>query len=228
MAGGEWKERREEDRLPWLETVDEDYGRGSGVWRVLLLVLLGVALIAAAVFGIFRLQRHHHADGNGDLINAQEGDYKVRPENPGGSKVTGEGEAAIATAQGKDTGSGGIDNSQMAEAPITAAKPQHAAAPKPAASKVVATVPTGPAKAEGGGSVVQLGSFPSQAAADAAWTAAAKRHAFVAGLGHNVQQAEVGGRTVYRLRVNSGSTAQAGEICDKLKAAGQACFVAHD
>jgi hypothetical protein len=35
----------------------------------------------------------------------------------------------------------------------------------------------------------------------------------------------VGGRTVQRLRVNTGSNAQAREVCGKLKVAGEACFV---
>ncbi len=84
-------EVRDEDRLPWLETVDEDYDQGPSVLRVVLMVVLGLAIIAAAIFGYYWYQQHQGADGNGALIVAQEGDYKVKPDDPGGLKVEGEG-----------------------------------------------------------------------------------------------------------------------------------------
>ena len=76
-----------------------------------------------------------------------------------------------------------------------------------------------------GGAIVQLGSFPSAAAANAAWKQLSGRFGYLAGLGQSVQSAEVNGRTVHRLRVNTGSNAQAREVCGKLKVAGEACFV---
>lgn len=76
---------RDEDRLPWLETVEPDEPEGSGVMRVVLLVLLGLALLAAVVFGIFKLQQRQ-PDGQGELIAAQEGDYKIKPDDPGDRK----------------------------------------------------------------------------------------------------------------------------------------------
>ena len=77
----------------------------------------------------------------------------------------------------------------------------------------------------GGGSVVQLGSFPTEGAANSAWAMLSKRFAYVGALGKSVEQAEVAGRTVYRLRVNAGSAGNASSICGKLKVAGEACFV---
>ena len=55
MASDEF-DLRDEDRLPWLETVEPDEPEGSGIFRVVVLVLLGLALLAAIVFGIFRMQ----------------------------------------------------------------------------------------------------------------------------------------------------------------------------
>ena len=91
MATSSDYEVRDEDRLPWLETVDEDYDVGPSVFRVVLMVLLGLAIIAAAIFGFYWYKQHQRADGNGALIVAQEGDYKVKPDDPGGLKVEGEG-----------------------------------------------------------------------------------------------------------------------------------------
>lgn len=232
-------EIRDEDRLPWLETVDEDYSEGPSILRIGLLVIIGLAIVAGAIFGIYWYQKHQGIAGTGALIEAQEGDYKVKPDTPGGMKVEGEGDTAFATSEGKGANNASIDLQAVPEAPMpattaTAAKPE--AKPGPAAvptavgqlkapSTVVPKLPT-VAQAPSGGALVQLGSFPSEAAANAAWAAKTKRFGYLAPLGKSVQSATVNGDTVYRLRVNTGSAGQASEICAKLKVAGEACFVA--
>jgi hypothetical protein len=240
-SGGDY-EVRDEDRLPWLETVDEDYSDGPSIGRVILLVVIGLAIIAAAIFGFYWYKKHQATDGNGALIAAQEGDYKVRPDDPGGMNVTGEGDTAIATSDGSGTGNAAINLGAVPEAPVAGTK----VAPTPPASggaaktvvpipasggKLGAATPARPAPAAGGGAasgVIQLGSFPSEAEANTAWAKTSKRFGYIASLGKSVQKAEVNGRTVYRLRVNAGSASQAGELCGKLKVAGEDCFVARD
>lgn len=226
MAGEEWREGHTGDRLPWLETAEEDYHEGTPLWRIVLLVLLGLAVIAAIIFAVYRAQHGHPADGNGQLINAQEGDYKVKPENPGGSNVSGEGESAIAASQGKDESAGAVDVRQAPEAPITAKPATAPARPVAAAKKVETALPS--VARTSGGAVVQLGSFPSEGAAKAAWASLSRRYGYIAPLGEDVTQARVNGATVYRLRVNAGSAGQAGEICAKLTAAHQPCYIPHD
>ena len=44
---------REEDRLPWLETVEPDDQDTVGIGRVIALVVLGLAVLAAIIFGIY-------------------------------------------------------------------------------------------------------------------------------------------------------------------------------
>lgn len=193
----------DDDRLPWLETVDEDYSEGTSIVRVGLFVLLGLVAIAAIIFGFYWYQQHRGLDGKGALIAAQEGDYKVKPDNPGGMKVEGEGDTAFATSEGKKAGDAKIDVKKVPEAPVT----------KGAASA-------------SGGALIQLGSFPDEASANAAWAKSSKRFAYLAPLGKSVESATVNGKTVYRLRVNAGSASQASELCGKLKVAGEACFVA--
>lgn len=233
---------REEDRLPWLETVEPDEPAGAPIGRVIVAVLLGLVALAAIVFGIFKLQ-HHQPAADGQLIAAQEGDYKVKPDEPGGLKVNGEGDAAIATSAGKAAGTGAIDLKGVPEAPVAgkragaaAAKPneggRNAVAQVPASGgKLVAHAPLAASRpaaagASTGGALVQLGAYPSDAAANAAWTGFAKRFAYLAPLGKSVQPVATGGRTLYRLRVNAGSANQAADICGRLKVAGESCFVA--
>lgn len=206
------------DRLPWLETVDEHYEEGPPVLRIVLIVLLALAVLAAVIFGYQYWRAHRGVDGKGALIAAQEGDYKVKPDDPGGMKVEGEGDTAIATSNGAGTGNGAIDMSRAAEKPI-AGKKAAASAPAVGGRSATAAVPVS------GGSLVQLGSFPDEAAADAAWSKVSRKLAFLAPLGKSVQAAQVNGRTMYRLRVNAGSAGQASAICGRIKAAGEVCFV---
>ncbi len=241
MATSSDFEMRDEDRLPWLETVDEDYDEGPSIFRVILLVLLGLAIIAAAIFGFYWYKQHQRADGNGALIAAQEGDYKVKPDNPGGLKVEGEGDTAIATSDGAGGGNASIDLNATPETPVAGTRAAPAANATAGASKAVVAIPASSGKltavkpsaapaagASAGGALVQLGSFPDEASANAAWDKAAKRFTYLAPLGKSVQLAEVNGRSVYRLRVNAGSANQATELCGKLKVAGEACFVANN
>ena len=231
---------RDEDRLPWLETVEPERPRRSGAGRVVALVLIGMLVLAGVVYGLLQLTRQGQAGGDGTLIAAQEGDYKIRPDDPGGLKVEGEGDSAIATSAGRSPDAS-IDLRAVPEAPISgrsatpsptpraggatvsAAVPQ-AAAPLTAARPMAASKAPVPGAASGG-ALVQLGAYPSEAAANAAWSAVARRFGYVATLGKQVQAAEVNGRTVYRLRVNAGSAGAASDICARLKVAGEGCFV---
>jgi len=230
---------REEDRLPWLETVEPDEERGAPIGKTIALIVVGLAVLAAIIFGIYKLQTRATADGQ--LIAAQEGDYKVKPDEPGGLKVKGEGDAAIATSAGK-AGNGSIDLSAVPEKPIDGhrvtptAKPagtggSNAVAQVPASSgKLVAAEPVSvqrkPAATGASGSLVQLGAYPSEALANSAWDGFSKRFSYLAPLGKSVQSVATGGRTLYRLRVNAGSANQAADICGRLRVAGESCFVA--
>ena len=237
-TAGEY-EIRDEDRLPWLETVDADFDDGPSLVRLGLFVLLGLAIIAGAIYGIYWYQHREPPQGTGALIAAVEGDYKVKPDTPGGMEVEGEGDTAFATSEGKAGGNASIDLTEMPEAPVArkpaaAAKPEGITgagtvppsggmlkAPAPGALPMAKPVPVGTS----GGALVQLGSFPDTASANAAWARAAKRFSYLGPLGKSVENAEVKGRTVYRLRVNAGSATQARELCAKLQLAGEACFI---
>jgi hypothetical protein len=229
----------DDDRLPWLESADDDYREGPSALRVILVVLAALALIASGWWAWQRFSGRSVMTGSGELIAAPPGDYKVRPDEPGGMKVEGEGDTVFSTSEGarKD---GQINTAAVPEAPVEGRKA--APAPKSGAGdkQVVANLPAkggrltaqapkielpNLAAAGGGGSLVQLGSFPNEAMANTAWATLSKRFGYLTDLGKSVEKADVGGRTVYRLRVNAGSNGNAKTICGKLKVAGEACFI---
>ncbi len=95
-----------------------------------------------------------------------------------------------------------------------------ATAPLVAKSPVVVKTPS-----LAGSGVLQLGAYGSQAKAEAGWDTLSKKYGYLAALKKSIAPAEVGGATVYRLRVDAG--AQSSGICAKLKAAGENCIQAN-
>ena len=111
------------------------------------------------------------------------------------------------------------------------AKPEGKAEAKPAkpeAKAAAAKAAPAPSAGAKGGSVVQIGAVSSQALADKAWAdAAAIAPGAAAGKGKNVEKVDRDdGKTLYRVQVTGfADRAAATAFCDKLKAAGKACFV---
>lgn len=228
------------DRLPWLETVEEDYREGPPLGRILLILLLILAVVGAAAFVYHLYQRQQGVQGNGELIEAEPGDYKMRPDEPGGMRVEGEGDTVFTTSQGAESNAS-INVGALPEAPVEGTRVAEAAKAAPGSStakisvptprivqpKAAPAIPAAPAPATGSGSLIQLGAFPTEAGANIAWARLSKRFAYLAPLGKSVERAEKDGKAIFRLRVNAGSNGQARELCGKLKVAGEACFVAN-
>jgi hypothetical protein len=241
MTTGSGEAYEGDDRLPWLETVDEDYDEGEKRGRVFLYVFVALLLAGIIILGYYLVRQHQAQTGTGELIKAQEGDYKVRPDEPGGMKVEGQGDAVFATSQGAASNAS-INVGALPEAPIEGkAAPKAGAGAAPGTRTATIAVPgtatraapnaparsaAVPALGGGSGSLVQLGAFPNEAGANVAWARLTKRFAYLAPLGKSVERAQVGDKSVFRLRVNAGSNGQAREICGKLKVAGENCFVA--
>ncbi len=205
------------DRLPWLETADGyEYEESGSPLKVAGMVLAGLALLAAIVGGIYWMQRNQAGgDGNGELIAAAEGEYKVPPggAEAEGKKFEGEGDAAFAASEGKKTGAT-ID---PAKAKADAAKNAAPAAPATAAA-------SGPVPA--GAGLVQVGAFSDTAEAESTWNAMAKRFGFLANLNHKTIEGNgEGGRKVFRLNAVTANAAAAQQLCAKIKAAGENCIV---
>lgn len=224
----------EDDRLPWLEAVEEDSDEsGPSALKLIVAVLIGLAAIGGIVGGIFWLgNRDGAANRPPETIAAPEGPYKVKPDSPGGMTVEGQGATAFDAAQG-GTPNASIDTDAVPEAPVTAQpkaappaakEPPALKAPEPTnapAPKAAPAPSPAPAQAAGGGGTIQLGAFPSAATAEKAWKALSGRFGYLAPLSHSVVSANVNGKTYYRLRASGPGAAG---ICGRLKVAGEQCL----
>jgi hypothetical protein len=226
----------DEDRLPWLEAVDEDErSEGPGAAKLIAFVIIGLVAIGLIVGGLFwmgsRVGQQGGAGGEPEVIAAPEGDYKVKPDDPGGMKVEGEGDTAFATSEGADP-KGAINVDAVPEAPVSrtptpepAPAPTPAppvAAPKPAPAPAPTPRTPAPAAPAAGGATIQLGAFSSQAGANNAWKALSGRFKYLAPLTQGVTSTQVGGKTLYRLRASGPG---ASELCGRLRVAGESCVV---
>jgi hypothetical protein len=212
-----------DEQLPWLQPVDdEDEPRGLSARKMLaaLLVILLAALIVAASF--FWLGRRDAAvSGPPELIHALPGPYKVKPPNPGGLDISAESQTAFETSAGEDRNSQ-LDTSNLPHGvtikpPAEDAKAAEAEKPAPPPEK-----PAKPKPAATPASVIQLGAFANKAQAERAWTALSARFPSIAAMDKMIVPFPGG----IRLRAGTGSSAEAKQACDALKAAGENCFVA--
>lgn len=221
--------RSYDEQLPWLQAVDdEDEPRGLSARKMLAalaVVLLAGLLVAATFFWLGR--RGAEGSGPPELIQAP-GPYKVRPPNPGGLDISSESQTAFETSAGEDKDAQ-LDTSKLPQAaqpkaPAPPPPPKAAVTPeaKPAATPTPATVEPQPKATGGTGSVIQLGAFANQAQAERAWAALSARFPGVAALNRMIVPFPGG----IRLRAAAGSPAEAKQVCDTVKAAGENCFVA--
>ncbi|HEX6217705.1 MAG TPA: SPOR domain-containing protein [Sphingomicrobium sp.] len=213
----------DDSELPWLAAVDDEDGprgvSGRRMLAALLVVLLGVAIVAATFFYLGR--QDSIVSGAPQLIRAEPGPYKVKPDDPGGLDVAGESETAFKTSAGEDA-DGQLDLSAVPEAPVVRPreepKPAEAEPAKPAAAAEPEPAPTG-----GKGSVIQLGAFANRAQAERAWSALSARFPAVAATTKLIVPFSGG----IRLRAAAASPAEARQACQALKVAGENCFVAN-
>ena len=224
----------DDERLPWLEpAIEDEEEQGLSPLRLLGFILFGLALIGAVVAGVWLIQNHSGgAGGEGKLIAAPAGEYKIPAKEADAKKFDGEGDASYAASEG-GARDGRIDPTRAPQAPITptgaAGSAKTAISGKPAQS-VTAKVadetnikPVAAAARASGGGTIQLGAYGNQAFAKDAWKRLSKRFTYLEPLPMSIEQAEVGGSTVYRLRAAAGG--QASTLCGKLKVAGESCMV---
>jgi SPOR domain len=216
----------DEDRLPWLEAVEEEEGgEGPSVTKLIAAIVIGLVAIGVIVGGLFWLGNRGGPGAGNEVIAAPEGDYKARPDQPGGMNVSGEGDVSAAASAGAQP-KGNLNVDTVPEAPVTRTPPaQYRPAPTPAPTPAPprpAPAPYRPAPPPAAGATIQLGAFSTQAGANGAWTNLSRRFRYLAPLSHAVVPAQVGARTLYRLRA---SGADAASVCRRLQVAGEACSV---
>lgn len=252
MSNEDAMDAGDEDRLPWLEAVEEDEEEGVGLVKLIGGVLVVLAAIALVVGGIFWVRGGGGASPDGaELIAAPEEDYRVRPSEAGGMEVEGEGDAAFAASEGGSP-DGRINSGATPEEPVSgtrvaatagensgndsAGQPTGAASARiPASNRQLAESAPRPASGSGpaasggataaSGRLIQLGAFSSQAAANRAWTGLVSRDNALNSLTKTVTSVRAGGRTLYRLRAAASTREAARSLCTRLRNAGQACSV---
>ena len=212
-----------DEQLPWLEAVDdEDEPRGVSARKMLaalVVVMLAAAIVAGTFFWLGR--RDAVRLGPPELIKAEPGPYKVKPADPGGLDVAGESETAFKTSAGEDT-DGQLDMSKVQDRPPATPKDEPAPAPAPPSAEPTRPEPA-PSPSGAKGSVVQLGAFANRAQAERAWAALSARFPSVAAANKMIVPFTGG----IRLRAGTASPAEARSLCQAVKAAGEACFIAN-
>lgn len=140
----------DEDRLPWLEPVEEEYddGGGGGPGRLIIWIVAAVAVVAL-IGGAYLWMRSsdQSTSGDGALIEAPDSYYKERADE--NAAVMGEDEIVYSASKGNEVESV-IDTSSVAETPVNIDRPAPAepapVVPAPAVSRTtpVAPKPTAP------------------------------------------------------------------------------------
>lgn len=200
----------EEERLPWLESSDEedDGYEGSGAGHTLRLALMALVALGAIVGGIYWVT-HRNPDpalvADGSVVPADSRPYKEAPKNPGGKTFDGTGDTSFAVSEGK------TKQAQIAgSAAPTPAAPASGAAAAPAS----------------GGVGVQVGAFSSKEAAEAGWSkVTGQSNGALSGVSHRVIAGNADNGTIYRLQAVAPDAAAATALCGKLKGAGISCQV---
>jgi SPOR domain len=214
---------QDEDRLPWLEAVEDDEDEGLSSGRMMGFLMLALLALGLIVGGVWWLRSQSQGPtGDGTLIAAQEGDYKVKPDAPGGMKVEGQGDSAFAASEGAEA-NGKLDPNAKSETPVvgTKAATNPVLVAPPSRPVVSATVPSAGAPLATpapmtGNTLVQLGAYGSVATATAAWDRLASAHPVLSRLTKTIVPAAVGGNTLYRLRANAGTSANAAAVCSQV------------
>ena len=207
----------EDDRLPWLESGDDDEDDVGGVdtGRIVGFALFAALALAALVGGIWWFgQRGPDPTlvADGSTIEAPVGPYKERPADPGGKTFEGTGNLAPAVGEGKTT------EGRLAETDVPAPSvdvPKSGATPAPAASATPAA----------SGVAVQVGAYTSKDTAEAGWQKLLARTDKLAGVSHRVVEGKADMGTVYRLQAIAGNAEAATALCRALAGDGVDCQV---
>jgi hypothetical protein len=205
------------DRLPWLESDDDDRGgHDTGQMFAFAIVgLMAVVLLVGAIWWLTRDRADPTMVADGSTIEAPDEPYKVRPADPGGRQVAGTGDTSFAVAEGR-TVEGRLAEPAM---PSPSVDRTQAAAPSPNPSPSATASPT----VQGIG--VQVGAYSTRAAAETGWTQLSGRIEPLQGRSHRVVEGTADSGTIYRLQAVAGSVAEADALCRSIKASGGDCQV---
>ncbi len=215
----------QDERLPWLESPDDDdfaqdrHNTGG----LIRLVLVGLLLLGGIVGGIWWLTHRATQEAvvaDGSLVPAEPGPYKVLPTDPGGKQFAGTGDQTYVVLDGQSRAP------QLAGSEAVPAAAPAAPVPQPSATPSAKPSATPSAEPVARGVGVQVGAYSSKAAAEAGWTKlVAQSNGALSGVSHRIVTGTADIGTVYRLQAVAGDTAGATALCGRLKSSGIACQV---
>lgn len=221
----------EEERLPWLESDDEDVEDVVDTARVAMVALLGLLAVLAIVGLAWWLSRDKpdaELLAEGSTIEAPDGAVRSRPDEPGGQPVEGTGDVSFEVSEGQDR------ETHMASAGATpeplpgASASAVGSAAQPSIDREQASNPAqgnAQANTSSGGVGVQVGAYSSRATAETGWNQLTRQHSALQGVNHRIVQAEVDGNTVFRLQAVSANGGAAEQLCRAIKSGGGDCRV---
>jgi hypothetical protein len=205
---------QEEERLPWLETGEDDLEEADGSTGRLIGLVFGVlVLLAVTIGGIWGFVHRGGGSGapEGSIIHAPSQPYKMVPANPGGKPMAGTGDTSYAVSEGQ-TRTPHLNEQSPDTAPALAES--CAAAP---------TAVSGNDASAGGG--VQVAAYGSRDKAEAGWNSLVQQSEALKGLHHRVIEGSADIGTVYRLQAVTGDQASAHALCARLRSESIACQV---
>lgn len=212
---------REDEPLPWLESDDyEDEDEGSGIGRLLLTFLVGLAAIGAILYGLWYWSNRPDPElvADGSTIAAPEGPIKERPDDPGGKTFEGTGDVAPGVGEG-ETREGRLASDGEAAGPPTNVA---STAPRPSVNAAGAGDAASAAPAGVG---VQVGAYSSREGAERGWSALVRQTDALQGVRYRIMEGQIESGTVYRLQAVPGDAAAASALCARLKGQGIPCQV---
>ncbi len=203
----------DEERLPWLESDDdEDDEGGVNTGFLATVALIGLLMIVLVLGLIWWFGRDENGDGppaDGSTIAAPQDPYKTRPDDPGGTQVSGTGDMSFAQGEGETR------ESQIASDP----------APAPGFSDAEDDGDDGDGVSDTSGVGVQVGAYSNREQAQAGWNTLRQRFDALEGVNRRILEAQVDGATVYRLQAVASDAEAARTLCNAIKAGGGDCQV---
>jgi hypothetical protein len=206
-----------EERLPWLESEDEDEQPGVDTGRIIAFGAVGLLALVLLLGGLWwftgdRTDEALVADGS--TIEAPDEPYRSRPDNPGGQQVAGTGDTSFEVGEGK-TREGRIAGSGDVPQDV----------PGPSIDREQAEAPSATSTPAATGVGVQVGAYSSREAAETGWNTLAGRIEALQGRNHRVVQGTADSGTIYRLQAVAGTVAEAETLCRSIKSQGGDCQV---
>lgn len=206
-----------DESLPWLESADYEDEGGVDTARIIgfaLLGLIALALLIGAIWFFTRDAGDPELVADGSTIEAPEGPYKEKPEDPGGKEFAGTGNVAPAVGEGK-----------VREGKLAEDTPKPSVATRSTEDKIEPVQAADTKSSASGGVGVQVGAYSTKASAETGWSTLTRQTDALSGVSHRIVQGTADIGTVYRLQAVAGDLGSARKLCSALKADGIACQV---